>query len=248
MDEMVEKLEKFGLSVKEARVYIANLELGDSTASDLAVKSGLPRTLVYDILERLINLGIVSYSIKENKKYFIASDPHELLRILKEKEIAVQDVMGSLIELKKMKGQKRPRVEIYEGKEGMKTLMNEILKSNIKEFFAYGSSKGSIPIIPAFIEEWHEKRSKKGIFFKVIYNDSEEARSRVKEYSHTYKHADYRFMPIKAHSPTATLVYGNFVVLQSWTKDPFAVVVESEEMAKNQKSYFEELWKVARKQ
>lgn len=54
-------------------------------------------------------------------------------------------------------------------------------------------------------------------------------------------------MPIKAHSPTATIIYDHKVVLQSWSKDPFAVMIENEEMAANQRRYFEELWKIAKR-
>jgi hypothetical protein len=125
--------------------------------------------------------------------------------------------------------------------------MNEILRSGIKEFYAYGSSKSSVPIMPAFIEEWHARRAKQRVLFHAIYNDTPEAHVRVKEFQHTLIHAVYRFMPIHIHSPTATIIYGNCVMLQSWTKEPFAVVIESKEMAANQKRYFEELWKIAKK-
>lgn len=243
---MKEKLMKFGLSEKEAKVYLACLELGDSAASEIALKSNLPRTLVYDILERLIDLGLISYSIRESKKLFRASDPEEFLRIIHEKEEAIIKALPELKHLQKMKGIKRPKVQVYEGKEGMKTVMDDILRSNVKEFLAYGSSKSSIPIIPAFMEEWHQRRGKQKVFMRVIYNNSKEARERVKAYKHTFSYSEYRFMPFKANSPTATLIYGTKVVLQSWTTEPFSVMIEDEEMADNQRRYFEELWKLAK--
>ena len=54
-------------------------------------------------------------------------------------------------------------------------------------------------------------------------------------------------MPIELESPTATVIYSNKVALQSWTKEPFAVVIEDQKMAENQKKYFEELWKIAKR-
>src|SRR3989338_11363254 len=126
---MIEKLLKFGLAEKEAKVYLACLELGDSVASDIALKSNLPRTLVYDILERLIDLGLISYAIKANRKVFRAADPDEFLRIAHEKEEAINEALPELKRLQKIKGVKRPKVEVYEGKEGMKTVMNDILGS-----------------------------------------------------------------------------------------------------------------------
>lgn len=240
---MLENLKRFGLAEKEAKIYLACLELGDSPASDIALKSSIPRTLVYDILEKLIKLGLISYSIKNNLKYFTAAHPRELIRIAKEKEEAVIKILPQLEKLEQSEGVKKPKVEVYEGKEGMKTVMDDILRSNVKEFLAYGSSRSSFEIIPAFMEEWHRQRIKQKVFFRALYNNTEEARKKVRERKGSLKYARYRFMPITLESPTATLLYANKIVLQSWTKEPFAVMIESEEMAQNQKKYFKELWK-----
>ena len=243
--EIIQSLKKFGLSEKEGNVYLSCLELGETTATDISIKSNLPRTLVYDILERLISLGLVSYNIKNNKKHFMAAEPQELLRILKEKEESIKEILPSLEELQKLKGVKRPKVEIYEGKEGMKTIMDNILRSKVKEFRAYGSSRSSFEIIPAFMDEWHKQRIKQKIIMKILYNNTKEAREKVKKKPESLKYTKYRFMPIELESPTATIIYENKVILQSWTKDPFAVLIEDEQMAENQKRYFEELWKIA---
>ena len=244
---MIKALEKFGLSEKEAKLYLTSLELGEDTASNISIKSSLPRTLVYDILERLIDLGLISYSIKNNKKYFTASPPDELISILKEKEETIKEILPYLKDLQKAKAAKRPKVEIYVGEEGMKTVMNDILRSNSKELLAYGSSRSSYEIMPLFIEKWHKQRVENKIIMKILYNDTKEAKDKVKKFKESLLLAKHRFMPIKLESPTATLIYSNKVVLQSWTKEPFAVMIENEEMAKNQKKYFEELWKIAKK-
>lgn len=244
--EAIQSLKKFGLSEKEGKVYLSCLELGETTATDISIKSNLPRTLVYDILERLISLGLVSYNIQANKKHFIAAEPKELLRILKEKEESIKEILPNLEELKKLKSVKRPKVEIYEGKEGMKTAMNDILKSGVKEFLAYGSSRSSFEVIPIFMEHWHKERIKRKVVMKILYNNTKSAREKVKKKLESLKYAKYNFMPIELESPTATLIYDNKVVLQSWTKEPFAVIIENEEMANNQKRYFEELWKIAK--
>ena len=244
--ELIQPLKKFGLSEKEGNVYLSCLELGETIATDVSIKSNLPRTLVYDILERLINLGLVSYNIQANKKHFTAAEPKELLRILKEKEESIKEILPNLEELQKLKGVKRPKVEIYEGKEGMKTVMNDIIKQNVKEFLAYGSSRSSLEIIPVFMEHWHKDRIKRRIVMKILYNNTKSAREKVKKKPESLKYTKYKFMPIELESPTAILIYNNKVVLQSWTKEPFAVMIENEEMAKNQRRYFDELWKIAK--
>lgn len=244
--DVILSLKKFGLSEKEGNVYLSCLELGETTAGDISIKSNLPRTLVYDILERLINLGLISYNIKASKKHFIAAEPQELLRILKEKEESIKGILPNLEQLYKLKGIKRPKVEIYEGKEGMKTIMNNILRSKIKEFRAYGSSRSSFEIIPAFMDEWHKQRINQKITMKILYNNTKESKEKIKNKPESLKYTKYKFMPIELESPTATIIYEDKVVLQSWTKDPFAVLIEDEQMAENQKRYFEELWRIAK--
>src|SRR3989344_2913139 len=247
MNEIIGSLGKAGLSEKEAKVYLAALELGDATASDIAIKSNLPRTLVYDLLERIIELGLASYAVKDNKKYFRAANPEELIRIIKEKEQAISSIMPALKEIYKLEGAKRPQVEIYEGKEGMKTVMDDILRSGVKEFIGYGSSRSSYEIIPAFMEEWHKRRIKKKVVMKVIYNNTKQTKDKIRNLNSSLSYTKYKLMPIEIESPTATVIYADKVVLQSWTKEPFAVMIESNEMAENQKRYFDELWKIAKK-
>ncbi len=244
--ELIKALEKFGLSEKQSKTYLACLELGESTANDISIKSNLPRTLVYDLLEKLIELGLVSYSVKDNKKYFLASDPKAFLSILSEKEKTIKEVLPQLETLNTIKGYKRPKIEVYEGLEGMKTMMNEIINSGILEFFGYGSSRSSYELIPGFMDEWHKKRIKKKIIMNVIYNNTEETRRKVKDIK-TLKYSKFKLMPIDLASPTATVIYKNKVVFQSWTKKPFAVVIQDENMAKNYKEYFKALWKIAKK-
>ncbi|MDO8537673.1 MAG: helix-turn-helix domain-containing protein [archaeon] len=246
MSDYFQALIKFGLSEKEANVFLACLNLGESSANEIALKSSVPRTLTYDILERLLIKGLVSYEIKENKKYFIATNPIELLSILKEKEIAIKQALPDLIKIHQAKGIKRPKVELFVGKEGMKTVMNDILASNIKEFLSYGSSRSSYDIIPAFMEQWHKDRAIKKIVMKILYNNTLEAKEKVKQFKKSLKLTEYKFSPIKLESPTATLIYLNKVVMQSWTEEPFAVIIHSQELADNQRAYFKELWKISR--
>ncbi len=76
---------------------------------------------------------------------------------------------------------------------------------------------------------------------------SKEAREKIKHKPTSLRYVTYKFMPITLESPTATIIYAGKVVLQSWTKNPFAVLIEDEQMAENQKRYFEELWKIAKR-
>ena len=79
-------LEELGLTEKEAKLYLALLELGQATSSDLIKKLDYYSKTVYELLEKLMKKGLVSYVIKSNIKYFGAVNPEKFLDILKEEE------------------------------------------------------------------------------------------------------------------------------------------------------------------
>lgn len=59
MAELWERLQVFGLSQYEARTYVAAVQFGKSSAYQLSKASGVPRARVYDVLNSLVDRGIV---------------------------------------------------------------------------------------------------------------------------------------------------------------------------------------------
>ena len=63
-----EKLEKLGLSPNESKIYFALLDIGSSTADKISQKAGIHRRTIYDNIEKLLNKGLINYTIRGNKK------------------------------------------------------------------------------------------------------------------------------------------------------------------------------------
>ncbi len=80
---------------------------------------------------------------------------------LKEKELSLQGIMPQLLELAKPKT-KKPIVELYEGKEGLKTILNDVVRTKPKEFLDWTSGVTTI-VLPYFINKWKKERAKAGI-------------------------------------------------------------------------------------
>ena len=101
---------------------------------------------------------------------------------------------------------------------------------------------------PFFIEIWHKQRIKQKMNIRVIYNDTEQTRERIKKHKESLALTKYRFLPIKVESPTPALIYENkLVFVHLVKKDPFAVMIDNSAMADNYRKYFEELWNAAKK-
>ena len=132
-------LEKFGLTKNEAIIYLASIELGSAKVNEISKKAKIIRESTYGILKSLIEKGLISYVIKSGIKYFEAAEPKKLKSILKEKEQLIDNILPELEILKKSQVPK-PNIKIFEGKEGIKTIMEELLTSK-EEILSIASNK-----------------------------------------------------------------------------------------------------------
>ncbi len=240
-----EILKEIGLQENEISVYLALLELEEALASELSQKTKLNRTLIYHLLGRLIEKGLVSYFIKNNTKYFRASDPNKLLDFLKDKENKITGIIPELLSLKRPKMEK-PKIEVYEGKEGIKTILNTLIRDKPREWLDLTSGKTYL-VIPHFLDKWEKQRIKAGIRARAIVDVSKEGVKRAKELEKLEK-TEIRYFPRGGATPSHIWVWNNKVAIALISEDfPLGIVVENKEIAERFKGFFEWLWNLAAK-
>src|SRR4051812_35603168 len=100
---MLKELQDLGLSEKEARVYLAALEIGQATADQLAKQANIKRPTTYVQLESLMKMGLMSTYEEGKKTYFTPESPDTLKKIFESKkrefEAREQDLTAILPEL-----------------------------------------------------------------------------------------------------------------------------------------------------
>jgi sugar-specific transcriptional regulator TrmB len=244
-------LERIGLKEKEAKVYIALLKEGPSLANKIAKTTNILRSSIYDYFDVLLEKGFISYTIKSGKKYFQAVSPSKILDNFEEnkknEESALKQIIPELASLMNS-AEKKANVEVFEGKEGMKTAMSYALKNKPKEILVYGSSGVGYKILPYYLEHWHNERIKLKIPARIIYNKTKETEERL-EKGPSLKLMHVRFSQVHTLSLTGTLIFGNFVLITMWNPEtPLAILIESKEIARDYRDNFEILWKTASKQ
>lgn len=75
----IEALQQYGFSNKEAKIYLALLELGQATISDISNITKFPRSSIYTIIEELKQRGVV-FEYEHNKiKEFIPQKPQKII-------------------------------------------------------------------------------------------------------------------------------------------------------------------------
>ncbi|MBW2981626.1 helix-turn-helix domain-containing protein, partial [Candidatus Woesearchaeota archaeon] len=128
-------LKEFNLTDNEVKIYLTLLDLGSALAGEITTKTGIHRRNVYDSVERLIKKGLIGYISKNNRKYFKAANPNHFFSLLEEekerleqKEKSFKSILPQLLLSKKLAKNKQ-RVTIFEGKKGLITILEDVIKT-----------------------------------------------------------------------------------------------------------------------
>ncbi len=127
---MIETLQKYGFSEKEAKVYLACLQLGSAPGSTIARHTGEKRVTVYSLLIELTKKWYVQAVTRNGVKYFSAISPEFLMKQLDEKHAFFQEKLPELLALSGKIGNKT-KVQFFEGPGGLKALFDEFSKTTI---------------------------------------------------------------------------------------------------------------------
>src|SRR3989344_4820509 len=191
-------LKKLGLSGNESKVYLELLKRGSISANELAKKLGFDRTLTYQVLNNLAEKGLVNYIVKENKKYFEPSKPENLLNPIKEKESLALSIIPQLKSIEKIQEQEQ-EVKVYEGKNGLRVLLEDVLKS--KNVFIFGATGKSYDILKFELPHLIKKAKNKGLKGKMITSPEYKAHQMSKIINIKTKYLE------TINGPATTMIY-----------------------------------------
>ncbi|VVB98942.1 Sugar-specific transcriptional regulator TrmB [uncultured archaeon] len=234
----IERLMEIGLTRREANAYVALLGLESARAGEIARFLREDRTNAYDSLSGLVKKGLASYVTKGNATYYRAAPPERLLDFLSEKEKSIREVLPRLSEVYKSYP-KKPTVETFEGREGIKTIFSDILREG-REIVGYGATDKVLELIPESTKRYMQERKKKGIRSRQLYFEGDKPLKTGM--------TEYRSMPREFSGPASTFIYGDKVAIMLWfTEPPVSFLIKSNAAADAYRNKFEFMWKHAKK-
>ena len=230
---MLEKLQKLGLSEKESHIYLALVKLGESTANNLAKHTSSNRTVTYNVLQQLVEKGLVSYVKKEGKRFYLVSNPNSLKVAIKEKEELVEELISEINKMQSVPSSFK-NVEVYEGLEGMKVVFNEIRKAkDLRVINATGLIFKHL--------KWGAKHIVKDMELygkpKVIANLSMKKTPLAK-----FKKTEFKYLPKQAENYATTFIFDDKIIIQVLKDKPFLIKIENKEIFDGYKKNFDVLW------
>ncbi len=234
-------LHKLGLSPGEITVYEALLRLGKAPMNTLHEKVGIERRNIYDILNKLIERGLVTYISENRKRYFRVTHPNKIISYIEEKaadlEQTKEEIREQIPTITKIFESHTEQVnaEIFRGAEGVKAVWDDML--TVKETFWIGSGNYVPDKYPKYYAHWDRQRIKaKNKRYNIF-----RAELRGKAIPSPLHYIKY-LPPEFSGSPFAICVYGNKVANMFLGNEYFAVVIESEEAADSFRRYHKFLW------
>jgi len=240
MTELVDTVAELGLTKQESAVYLAALETGFSSISDIAKKAGIKRPTTYYIVDELIKKNLISRAPKGKRTFYIAEHPNKLLANIRSQEDKLMSALPLLEALSKSAGNK-PRIRFYEGKEGIKTIYNEVFKTH-KKLLAIGSMRDILKYFSyAETAEWFKIMSDEGGKIYDLVDDTPETRKYAKA-EYRKGHGPLKYLPAGFKMGTDTIISGNKIALISYSS-LIGVLIENDEIAQTQKQTFEFMWK-----
>ena len=250
MTLLEKQIQKFGLSDKEVRVYLAALEFDAASVSEIAKKAGINRSTTYVLLDSLKKRGLISTAGEKEHDVllFTATSPERLQQMAEESVKRFTELVGIaktiMPELKSMhKGtRKKPRVRYFEGTEGLISAYEDTLTST-ETIRAYASFRDMHTTLPNYFPEYYRRRSDRNIRIQSIHPDTPEARERT---SHNKEESrESALVPSDQYDFSPEInIYDNKIVFMSLI-EKFALIIESDELANALKKVFELSWKEA---
>lgn len=244
---MLTLLQNIGLPDREARVYLAALELGKGSIDKIAKSAGLQRTTAYNHVESLMKKGLMT-TITENKRtYYMAESPEHLIKYVDQQkqqlEASKDDINAALPSLLTKFNQdgSKPVVRMFSGVDGVRTMREEVLKMQGSELLVVTSFNNFYSVFRDEEERvnYTRRRVRKKITAKVLYTFDEELEiGKLHRKGDEFRKIDNTVFPVDFD----IYIFDNSVAITSFTDNPWSVMIEGRAVADSMRMMFMMAW------
>lgn len=251
VEESVSKvLSDFGLSSVEISVYQAALSLGSRPASTIAQKANLKRGHTYNVLQTLMEKGIVQEFVRGGVRHFTCSPPKSLLSIIHQREHELKEQKENLLKVIPQLEQLRnplsaePRVRFFKGLDGIKEIFEDMIRCPNQTIYGLVDLQYSWSIVDSKTQNWTRnfirRREQNNIRWYGIA-----VRSDLSDYSVKLRPSYMRKMKVLdgVSFPAELHIYGEKVAITSTYRETIGVLIENEPIAETLRTMHQLLWK-----
>jgi sugar-specific transcriptional regulator TrmB len=172
--ERLKKLEDFGLTEYQARVYLALLEFDVASASQIPSVSKVPRTKIYGIMRQLHDKGLVQIIPETPLKYRVVPFERFLQKKIKDMRENADELESSVETISKdftithREPEKQGKFEVLYGRRNVRDRLMKIYESAKKEVLSIGTSNSPGRIVNTTLWFLDDKK-KEGVAVRYAF-------------------------------------------------------------------------------
>lgn len=167
-------LRKIGFSEPEADIYLDLLEHGASGITDIAKRTGYHRQIIYRTLPILRESGVIGISQKGKRSVYVAESPDRLQSMLDRLASDFHSALPLLHGMYEAQNSDRPQFKILEGKQGIRSVFSDIVRTLKKGdvYYRYSARKRDDRYADYLPKDYRAIRDAKRLERMVITNEA----------------------------------------------------------------------------
>lgn len=233
--DLAKILEQIGLTEKEAKIYLALLELREALPSVLARKASVKRPTTYVILEQLLKKGLVGHVKRGRLLYFSALDPRQLLETERDRYEKLQHALPELLQLHE-KLAATPKMSVFEGKEGLIKIMEDTLTAKT-EILCWADVAKAVECLREYYPTYIKKKVARNLWLRGVFCYDKIA-LRFKKFGKQELREIYLVPKEKFPFKNEINIYDDKVAIIS-QDDEIGVIIQNQAIADTQRAIFE---------
>ncbi len=241
-------LQDMGFTEGESKVYLALLELGESKVGPLIQSSGISRSKVYDIVERLMAKNIVSKVEKKNVMIFQSLPPESIIRIIRQKEEELQQDEKKLREilpqLNSLQPKQKLNVVVYEGYKGFTAMIDRtVAELTSKDVYDAMGISQTTKGMSLYAKRIYDAQKNKKFKARSIFDENGVFKASERK---NQRH-DMKILPKGWNTPALFTIYGDTVGIHVGKDDSImSIIIKNDDVAQSFKVSFEAMWKISK--
>ncbi len=237
-----EALALVGLTPIDADIYLYVSANPNCRAGRIISELDLNRSKVYDSLNKLTKMGLVSCVLTNYVKRYASTGPEMLRRNYEAKSEAMGETISYLSSLgvQVVRGLK---LRMVEGEEGYKSVKEEFLSQLKKgdEMLIMGAPVAVFERLEYYLLGFHKRRRAMGVDMRAIYNTDVKKFGKIRE---KWSRTQVRYLHKGASAWVE--IYKDNIMMPIFSDRVITIAISDPAIASSFRHYFDILWKSSR--
>lgn len=236
-----------GLEPRDMHIYETLYINEDSSLRTLASLTGLNRGTVYEVVKKLMGLGLITFHQTGQRRRYTAANPQVLTALIGDQHERLKQLESTASSYARLLEANRREqsdfvANFYEGDEGIAVILRDVLQTlHDKDIHEYSviSSRLVSNFLYANFKGFSRKRIEQGIFVRVLADTLASTETEL---------AERRQLPVSAeHLNGYLIIYGDKTALISLaeTNQLSGIIIHDKGIRNMQQLIFEQLWQAA---